>query len=357
MQNNEPVVVIGAGKTGRGFIARLLCEWGVPFVLADRDRKLIERLSSGYAVNFFDGRKSVHIKPDAVQHIDDPALLSSVRRAKTVFVSVGMSNLADVAKRFGESFAPGANVFLCENGENVAVSFMQALPSTCRAALVDTAIFCTTIEDATDILSENYDVIPFDRKAVHEALSPWAFLEAVENFPALMTRKLFTYNAASAIICYVGALRDHTYFADAANDAYVLGILQTFYPQIGSALCKEFGYSEEDQQRFAERSFKKFTDKSITDSIQRNARDPRRKLLPGERLIGPLRLVERYGGSSEPLEIAIAAAVAYQKDIEWSEYVRREGCARVLEQVCEVAQTEPISLRIIERFNEMTMVR
>lgn len=47
-------VIIGAGKTGRGFIARLLVQQGIEIVFVDIDEVLINKLniSSKYCVHF-----------------------------------------------------------------------------------------------------------------------------------------------------------------------------------------------------------------------------------------------------------------------------------------------------------------
>ena len=47
------VLMIGAGKTGRGYLARLLTESGISVVLADSDKELMRTFPERYDVSFF----------------------------------------------------------------------------------------------------------------------------------------------------------------------------------------------------------------------------------------------------------------------------------------------------------------
>ena len=60
---NEKIVIIGAGKTGRGFLARLLTEENREFVLIDEKEELIRKIKKGYEVAYFNGSKTIKIIP------------------------------------------------------------------------------------------------------------------------------------------------------------------------------------------------------------------------------------------------------------------------------------------------------
>ena len=77
------------------------------------------------------------------------------------------------------------------------------------------------------------------------------------------------------------------------------------------------------------------------DFIERNARDPIRKLGRDDRLVGSARLVLEYGIKPENLCVAIAAAIYYksQGDEFANELVRirtEEGIDAVLTKVCGI---------------------
>ena len=59
---------------------------------------------------------------------------------------------------------------------------------------------------------------------------------------------------------------------------------------------------ERNQEEFAKLSRDKFLNRTIVDSIERNAHDPLRKIGPNERIMGPLRLILQEGGDGSVLE-------------------------------------------------------
>jgi mannitol-1-phosphate 5-dehydrogenase len=136
-------------------------------------------------------------------------------------------------------------------------------------------------------------------------------LKPINNFGDFLTRKLYTYNSASCIIAYLGFLKGYKVYSDAANDGQILALLDKNYEQINKAMCLEFGYDEKDQKEFALLSRNKFTDKTIVDTVARNARDPQRKLGANERIIGPIKLHHKYGIDASVLEETAAAALLY----------------------------------------------
>jgi mannitol-1-phosphate 5-dehydrogenase len=83
--------IIGAGRTGRGFIGRLLYESGVSFHYVESQASLVERLrqKNSYTVEFFGNtRKPVNIEGFSVQHVSDKNTIESIAYSDLVFVSV-----------------------------------------------------------------------------------------------------------------------------------------------------------------------------------------------------------------------------------------------------------------------------
>ena len=90
------------------------------------------------------------------------------------------------------------------------------------------------------------------------------------------------------------------------------------------------------------------------DFIERNARDPLRKLGPDDRLVGSARLVLEYGIKPDNLCIAIAAAIYYKSEND--EFARElvrirteEGIDAVLENVCKLEPNGELGMLIKEK--------
>lgn len=372
------IAVIGAGKTGRGFIGRLLQEDGRPFLMFDNNNSLVEKLKNAgeFEVEFFGGvREPVQIKDFAVEHTGNTGACELLGQVKAVFVSVGGSNIVEVGHWLGQVFERRlkdnnleCSFITCENANNPAEKLKDSFLSVLSAGDRETAeklygfseatVFCTTIEDKEmplNIKSENYPRLQCDAAPLKGNLPPIKGLRLVEGFENFLLRKLYTYNAASAAISYLGWLKGYKLYSDAANDNDILLLLNELYTEVGKALCKAHGYTEEDQMEFAELSLKKFRDRTIADSIERNAREPHRKLAFNERIIGPARLIQEYGGNTRPLEITAAAALLYDDpaDKVWTGLKDSLGPEKILEQISKLDKASLIVKRIMECYRNL----
>jgi mannitol-1-phosphate 5-dehydrogenase len=341
MNNNEketlkqPIVIIGAGKTGRGFIARLVSLSKQPIVFIERDEVLIERLNSQakYQISFFGGqRNTLEIAGFNTYLSASTSALNAMASAALIIVSVGVSNFDKIApdlakaiqKRLSEKKSMRLPIITAENAVDPAKKLTAAISSFKGSTnikvfseafiVAESAIFCTTIEkekNSLDIKSEDFDILPFDAKNIQKFLPKiYGFMGETE-FNKVLKRKIYTYNCASACISYLGHIKGYTSYYQAASDDLIEMYLKQLYLEVGEVLCKEYGYTKADQDAFAARSLYKFQDPEIEDSIERNARDVIRKLQPDERLAGPELLMEKYAIISKALPIVYAAALCY----------------------------------------------
>ena len=128
------------------------------------------------------------------------------------------------------------------------------------------------------------------------------------------------------------------------------------YDETSRALAKKHGIPLEEQVAFAGTSRAKLQDKAIIDTIERNARDPLRKLGKDDRLVGSANLVLETGILPEHLCISIAAAIYYVSpgDPSAEELVRmrtEEGIDAVLTKVCSLDPDGVIGKLVKEKIN------
>jgi len=376
--NNYDIAIIGAGKTGRGFIGRLLQEDGRSFLIVDKNVELTERLKNAaeFKIEFFgDVREPMRVKDFTVMHTSSKTVNELLKEMKLIFVSVGGSNLIEVGswlaqvfeKRLKESTLE-CSFITCENANKPAdrlkEAFLTILSDECRTkaeklyGFSEATVFCTTIEakdDPINIMSENYPRLQCDALTLKGNLPEIKGLQPVKDFENFLMRKLFTYNAASAAISYLGWFKGYKIYSDAANDEDILKILNDLYEEVGEALCKVYGYTEEDQRKFAGLSLKKFCDRNISDTIERNAREPQRKLAFNDRIIGPAKLIQECGGDSTPLEITAAAVLLYKNpsDIEWEQLKNELKPEGILKEICRLDLNESLTRQILKFYHTM----
>lgn len=343
------ITVIGAGKTGRGFIGRLLYESSADFAFVDKNEELVNSINEkGFEISFFGNvRESIGMDGYKAYTWENCDIADS----ELLIVSVGGSNLKDVGTELGKRLRKDKSyaVITCENATDPAGKLKKAIGLE-NVSVSEATVFCTTIENGgIDISSENYPYLQCNKEALMGYEPPVLGIRPVEQFGNFLTRKLFTYNAASCVIAYLGWLKGYTGYADAANDEEILKMLDENYKITNRVLCREFGYDEKDQEEFALLSRNKFTNRTIADTIQRNAREPQRKLQKEERVIGPMLVMERYGEDSSVLKKTCAAMLIYDNDgeDEWRKIKSELSLSEILEKYSGIEKGSELSKSIL----------
>ena len=350
------IAVVGAGKTGRGFIGRLLAEEGCEFLLIDKNEELVQKLNEekSFKVSFFGNQREPQLVTNYKAVTWEDADLSDT---ELIFVSVGGSNLADVGANLKKWCSDGKKRYII-TGENATKPAKTVLDAIGEANVTgaEATVFCTTLEDGElDIASENYPYLQCDAQPLDGYVPAVTGVKPIDNFGNFLTRKLFTYNAASCVIAYLGYVKGFTDYGDAANDPEILELLNQNYAATNEVLCKEFGYEKEDQEEFALLSKKKFCDRTIIDTVARNAREPQRKMKAGERIMGPLVLLDSYGADTSVLIKTSAAMLLYRNESEdkWQEIVDTHTPAQILAEIGGLPEGSKLSNAVLEEYEKM----
>ena len=335
------IIVIGAGKTGRGFIGRLLREAEKEIVFVDKDEELVHKLNEQkeFEVRFFGGvREAYKVNKFTAYTWEAEELKDIFAEEDLIFVSVGGQNLKDVGAELAKVLADNKHYYIitAENASKPSVTLKDAIRKA-NISVSESTVFCTTIEDeGIHINSENYPYLQCNAKLLDGYVPDIKTVKVISNFSDFLTRKLYTYNAASCVIAYLGWKKGYSTYADAANDEEILKLLDQNYEVTNRVLCKEFGYDPEDQKEFALLSKQKFCDRTIVDTVARNARDPQRKLAAEERIMGPIKLMYKYGEDASVLEKTAAAAIMYDNDGEdaWKKIKAEKTEEEILTDIC-----------------------
>ena len=147
------ITIIGAGKTGRGFLARLLCDNQIDFI--DKDACLVKSLSENksFRVDFFGDKKpSVVIEFNSAKTWEEVGEID----AELILVSVGGSNLESVGKELSTRVKSGQRIIVCENASSPAKRLYNAIGID-GVMVAESTVFCTTTQgDGVNINSEWY---------------------------------------------------------------------------------------------------------------------------------------------------------------------------------------------------------
>ena len=341
-------MIVGAGKTGRGFIARLLHEADKEIVFVDKDQELVNALNQNqkFQIHFFGHVRENYTINNYTAYTWEDDEVSSIlaNEAELIFVTVGGQNLREAGEKLAEAMSSDKKYYIitAENSSNPSQVLKAAIGRE-DVVVSESTVFCTTIEEkGIDINSENYPYLQCNAELLEGYVPDVKTVKVIHNFSDFLTRKLYTYNAASCIIAYLGWKKGYSNYSDAANDEEILKMLDKNYEITNRVLCKEYGYEEADQNEFALLSKMKFCDRTIVDTVVRNARDPQRKLAASERIMGPIRLMYKYGEDASILEKTAAAAIEYDHEGEnaWRAIKSEKSAEEILVDICGLDKTD-----------------
>lgn len=375
-------VIFGAGKIARGFIGHLLYLSEIPFTFVEKADGLVELINEKqqYFVNILgnSGASCTITGAKAYGFSDEEDIVRIISEADAVFTAVGGKNLKEIAPMLAKGVAAKAkvggrlNIVTCENWKLPATILRDEISMILtgeeleyfdtQVGVTEAVIMRSAIESDAEMLAKDPLVVnvqdfwelPVDASRIVGSLPDIRGLKLIESFTGFLERKFYTYNAANGTTSYLGALLGYEKIADAAHDERILEILGGVYQETAQALSKKHNFPLEEQLAFTLTSKRKLQDYTIVDFIERNARDPLRKLGPDDRLVGSARLVQEYGIRPDNLCIAIAAAIYYVS--EGDEFARElvrmrteESIDAVLEKICKLDPQGELGMLIKEK--------
>ncbi len=354
------IMIIGAGKTGRGYLARLLKEADKEICFVDKDETLVRKLEEekSFLIHFFGKvREDFEVKDYTAVTWEN----ADFADAKLIFVSVGGTNLKDVGAELKKKLSKDQHydIITCENSSHPAQVLADAIGEGFDISVSESTVFCTTIETEgteLDINSENYPYLQCNADLLPDFQSDMPGVRPLKDFGDFLTRKLYTYNAASCVLAYLGALKGYTDYRDAGKDSEILEKLDRNYEMTNKVLCDVYGYDPKDQEEFAAFSRAKFTSQVIVDTVDRNAREPQRKLQDKERIIGPMKLIYEHGIMPDVLIETAAAALLYDKGDAWMEIRKNRTPGEVLEEICNVHPGEVLYEEILKKYEAFSSI-
>lgn len=381
-------VIFGAGKIARGFVGHLLYLSDIDFVFVEKVDALCDLINERqqYLVNILgDSSKNTVVKnAKALKFSQKEEIAAAIANADCIFNSVGGKNLGEIVpfltagieKRAEENPKP-LNIITCENWKKPADILRDGIAEIIsdekraffeeNVGITEAVIMRSAIESTPELLAQDPLVVnvqdfwkfPFDASRLKAPMpEKMICLEPIYEFTGFLERKFYTYNAANGTTSFVGAALGYTYIADAAFDERILALLDGVYRETATALSKKHNFPFDEQWAFTRTSLNKLQDKNIVDYIERNARDPIRKLGPDDRLVGSARLCLEYGVMPENLAVAIACAIHYEQPtdefaVQLKEMREKHGVLYVLENVCKLDVNGTLAKLILSKVEEI----
>lgn len=359
MADNK-IVIFGAGMTGRGHIAQLAYESGWKITFVEKNPELVKLLKrhGSYTVKLIsESPRDVVISGyDVFELNDDLHVVSAIAESDMVVTSVLPNNLPGVAPILAEGLRfriqynnDPLNVIAAENmigASNYLWLMTSPFLSFDEKSKYGTSfgfpnsMIARVVPQATDpltIFAEDYNEWTADKLSCVGKPKPLNGLEWVENHDARLKRKLYVHNLGHAICAYLGALKGYTFVHEAAQDDWIMSCAKNAMLEAGTALIKEFNFSEQEIASYIEDLLRRMTKDALPDSVNRVIRNPIRKLKVNDRFTGPLSLCEKFDLPCKWLCLGIAAVLVSrpfdEEGLRLSAIVKEKGASLAFQEV------------------------
>ncbi|HET7397870.1 MAG TPA: hypothetical protein VFJ94_05050 [Intrasporangium sp.] len=376
-------VVAGAGRLAAGYVAPLLAETGWQVVLVSRSREVVDAVQRGAGLTVaVVGPRDMRRWIGGVQAMNrlDPRLPGLVAGADLVATSVGPGALCDVGTWLGpllrrrlDTKAAPLNVVTFENHrrapELLAEGLLAAAPSLAgelgrRLGLAGSAVWSVVsrreVEPGgltlyTDGVTEAY----VDRRGVLDGVAPLdgsvPGLRPVEPFDAWMAEKLWLFNGGHAAAAYLGFLAGCATVDEALARPRLRAEVRAVLAEAAAALG---GHSGSPSDARLDAILTRYADPALADPVTRVAREPRRKLAPGDRLIGPAVAARGVGVQPAALARVAAAALAYREPsdpqaVALDAELRLLGPAEVLATISQLHPSDELSRLVCASYHDL----
>ena len=371
------LVIWGAGRIGRGFVADIFHhpDWEIVFV--DIDQALVDALNrQGCYTIFKMTSQGVSVVPfadgfSAVHTSNDPALRDLFSRSDLMLdIAVHAPKLPQVADMLAPYFTLRAETGL---PMDVMMNVNMTLPDQAFIRLMEERLTGSALAffrghvGVTGIAAMCISPLATDEQKAQDPLAVQNngyFEQAIDEtrltcppprLPRLRlcrdvtreeTRKLFTLNMVHASACYMGLRLGLSTSYDAASSPAMRQMLTCALVEASFGLSRKFGFSDEEMADWRDRVMALLDNPYIRDDLPRLGADSRRKLGISDRLVGPARLCMEYGGRPEVLCQAIRAGYEYENDDEGTRFVRsivtEKGLPAAVKEISGLTESDPL---------------
>lgn len=382
----DNAVMFGAGAIGRGLMGQLFTASGYAVTFVDIDRALVDAFNDRgfYVLTLVDntGEREVQVNPvRALMSGDAEAVVAELESAALAGTAVGARALPAIApliaggmvRRMAAGIDAPLNFLVCENMPDASGTLRSLIEPHLDAqareyarthlGLANVVIGRMVPEptremrekDVTAILAEPYAEIEVDRDGFIGEPPRIMGMRTVSPIGPWMARKLYLHNAVHALMGYLGYRRGLQFGYEALEDPVVRPLLAAALGEAEAGLAAVHGFDVGELMGHVARLWPRLANRALADPVRRLARDPIRKLAPGDRLVGPARVAEAANVSPDGLAWGIAGALDYDapEDVAAAELqarIAREGIGAVMLAICEISPDEPLGQLVLDRY-------
>lgn len=385
------LVIWGAGRIGRGFVAALFEDPAWRTVFVDVDQELVDQLNRRGQYTVFRAtaegvsRKIMKNGFIALHTSDLPALeklfceegllldvavhateLTRVASMIAPLVSLRARTMPDQPmdilmnvnmSRPDEAFRMHMKDALCGNASALDYLERQIGVSGIAAACISPiASEDMKREDPLAVLNNAYPEQAISEGALKGEKPCLPHLRLSRDISMEETRKLYTLNMAHALLCYLGLPKGYKTVIQAMEDAELRSLVEEALMEANVGLLHALPFTQKELNDWRDVVISLLLNPYIDDSLQRLGADPRRKLSKTDRLVGPAVMCLEAGEKPDAIARAIAAGFSYKNDDEGARAVRslfeERGASEAIDKICSLPPSHPLAQMILQYIEE-----
>lgn len=380
----KKIIIWGAGKIGRGFVADLFFEANYKITFVDANEELIHSMNerNHYSVlkykNETDKTKSIIEDYTALHTGQKEQIQTEMMECEImalavfpgIFEQAAAELVSIIQQRIENNVYKPLDIILCANIFNPSVKLNDIiLPILGEKekqyyddyiGLIDTLVIRMAVQPTDDMLKDDslvvltngYEEITIDKTSFKGSVPEIEGVVLTDNIHAEEVRKMYTYNMLHALYSYLGFQKGYEYVEDCTKDAEIQQSALGALGEVAEALMEEFGFSKEEMEKWNQRVLENMANPILMDKVERVGADPIRKLKKQDRLTGPALLCKNNGILPYYLTKAIANGFLFGNNADGNamivkEYAEYYGAKAAAQKYCEL-EDEPEMLELIE---------
>lgn len=344
MTMSKKLVLFGAGKIGRSFIAQLFSRGGYEVVFIDKDKRIIEALNQvrKYTIEIKD-TTPINIEVTNVRGLladNRRSILNEIADCDLLATSVGLGALPHILPVIAEGILNRfklyperpLDIIIAENMRDGDTYFRHHLtlllppdfPTDQRIGFIETSIGkmvpimdeAFSQSDPLRVFAEAYNTLILAEKRFRGPRPQIDGLSFKENMKAWVDRKLFIHNFGHAAVAYLGYQHNPQWkfvWEPLEDSNFRMQIRETMIQSAAALLSlypKEFTLPMLESH--IDELIQRFRNRWLGDTLFRVGCDLARKLSPTDRVLAPLNTAKQFGLPYDKIEKVLLAAYGFK---------------------------------------------
>lgn len=378
----KKLVIFGAGKIGRSFIAQLFARSNYEVVFIDKDEVVIDAINA---------RKeySVIVKDSSGDKVLSVRNLRGIQASRTSEISKEISTADIMATSVGPKAIPfitptiakgilerhekypdsPLDIILAENlrnaseivGKGIEAHLGKSIDINAYLGLIETSIGKMVpimpkkivAKDPLIVYAEPYNTLILDKKSFKNLMPNVAGLAPKENMAAWVDRKSFIHNLGHAATAYYGFIHhpESKYMFEIMAQEKVYDFTKTVMSQAADILLEEYPneFTKNDLEDHIDDLICRFSNQALGDTVYRVGQDLYRKLGPEDRVVGAIRMAIKTNMPYDRILKVVDYAIRFQakdeqgsrttSDTQFTEEAKK-GKTYILNKVCGLSEKE-----------------